>query len=221
MRICQRKVKKQFKRFLSKPTLEAAVAASPFARHQWCVAIHERNREGGDAEYPFPPYQCTQDEVTEHIAHHVSMNRYTCPAQHYTIDIGVEKSRINRLVDSTGLVEECVVFETNTEPHGAKDLKRYEVRHGTKTTGISNRRDDDLEEEEEMNPQDGGRMTTESEQNQIDPILLKLGMQMIRLAISFRLYPKYRRPNAILTMISYASTPMNRVTLNIASAPGE
>ena len=156
---------------MSKPVLEAAVVASPFARHQWCVSIHERNREGGDPEYPFPPYECMQDEVSEQVVHHVSMNQYTCPVPNYSTALGQEKRRLKRLVDSSGLVEECVLFESTTEPKGVKDLKRYEVRHGTRTTGISSKRENDSEEEEEMNPQEGGMMTTESEHksNRSDP----------------------------------------------------
>ena len=156
MRVCQRKVKSQFKRVLSKGTLQNAVEESEYSRNQWSVCINERKREGGDPSYPFPPYSCLQREVTEKIEHHVSMHQYTCPVEEYRPGIGLELRRLRRVVDSTGLTEECVLFQTEVEPKNVKDLKRYEVRHGTRTTGISAKKEesDDEKETQEDNPQE-------------------------------------------------------------------
>ena len=137
MRVCQRKVKTQFKRILSKGSLQAAVDESDFSRHHWSVCINERRREGGGVNCPFPPYSCLQKEVEEKIEHHVSMRQYTCPVEEFRDGIGSEIRRLRRAVDSTGLNQECVLFQSEIEPKNVKDLKRYEVRHGTRTTGIS------------------------------------------------------------------------------------
>ena len=96
-------------------------------------------------------------------------------------------------------------------------LKRYEVRHGTRTAGISGRRDGDVEEEEEMSPQEGGDMTNASDENRTNPLFRNQGVEILRRVggvVDFRIYREYRNSLASLMMISYVSIPMNGVTLN-------
>ena len=116
MRVCQRKLKTQFERFLPNGTLHGAVEENDFSRHQRCLCIKERKRVGGDFNRPLPPYSCVQKEVEEKIEHHVTMNQYTCVVEEFRDGIGLELRRLRRAVDSTGLTHECVLFESDTEP---------------------------------------------------------------------------------------------------------
>ena len=83
------------------------------------------------------------------------MFQYTCPVEEFRGEIAVELRRIRRVVDSAGLTQECVLFQSETEPINVKDLKRYEVRQGTRTTGMSAKKEeDDDDETQEENPQE-------------------------------------------------------------------
>ena len=59
-----------------------------------------------------------QDQVGEQVAHHVTMSQYSRPVEHFNAEIGAGETRLYRLVDSGGLVEECVAFESRAEPNG-------------------------------------------------------------------------------------------------------
>ena len=53
------------------------------------------------------------------------------------------------------MVHQCAVYESELEPKGVKDLKKLEVREGTRTAGIG-KEDGNMEEcDETKNPQDG------------------------------------------------------------------
>lgn len=59
-------------------------------------------------------------------------------------------------MDSSGVIQQCVIFESETKPVGVKDLKKVEIREGMRTTGIGPNDDVKDENETQENPQDSG-----------------------------------------------------------------
>ena len=52
------------------------------------------------------------------------------------------------------MVHQCAVFESDEKPQGVTDLKKVEVREGTRSTGIIHSDDIAEECEDNKNPQD-------------------------------------------------------------------
>ena len=109
--------------------------------------------------YPLPPFPCLEDTVTERVERHYNPFEWSCPISSYHAGLGPLLRYSNRRLDSSGLVEQCIVFESVERPVNVKDLKKVEMREGTRTKGIGLKEESDDEEAQESNPQDDSSIT--------------------------------------------------------------
>ena len=152
--MAQRAVKRRFKKTLPKAVLQQDIEKSTATRHVWAYTMRMRYGPEPQEDYPLPMFPCLSDTVSETVEHHYSVHEWSCPVAHYHSGLGRLVRESSRLVDSSGLIEPCVVFESVETPKNVPDLKKVERRQGSRTTAIGLKDEIDEEGGQSSNPQD-------------------------------------------------------------------
>ena len=147
------------KKSLTKGDVGKSILKTPQQRNSWAYAV-SRHRDG-EKDSPLPPLDCLQEVHHVQAEIHTSMNQFTCPVEEFNDSLGKALRRTFRVIDSTGIIGEVVIFETLKKPIGVKDCKKYKSQDQVeKRTKIISESGDDAD------PVDGEKKPSSSSQRE-------------------------------------------------------
>ena len=83
---------------------------------------------------------------------HTSINQWSRPVEVFTESLGRELRKTSRLIDSTGIVGECAIFESEQKPVGVRGCKKFQYQDQVrKITKITCESGDGIEDSSQQN----------------------------------------------------------------------